>query len=105
MKFREIANGASGRQFDRESKYPLPVALMVIGTRKIGIRKKTRRPIRLRFKLMCPRSRYQRRLQLSVGRVNFTWVPDSYIQSQPLSIASFMPAPYSAGEPPSLYRN
>jgi hypothetical protein len=68
MKFREIANGASGRQFDRESKYPLPVALMVIGTRKIGTRKKARRPIRLRFKLMCPRSRYQRRLQFSVGR-------------------------------------
>ena len=51
MKFREIANGAFGRQFDRESKYPLPVALMVIATGKIGTRKKVSRPIGLRNKL------------------------------------------------------
>ena len=33
--------------------------------------------------------------------MNFTNVPDSCIHSQPRSIASFSPAPYSAGEPPS----
>ena len=55
MKFREIANGASGRQFDRESKYPLPVALMVIGTRKNWDQEKGPSPdTPPKFKLMCP---------------------------------------------------
>jgi hypothetical protein len=31
--------------------------------------------------------------------VNRTKVPDSFIDSQPRSMASFIPAPYSAGVP------
>jgi hypothetical protein len=34
--------------------------------------------------------------------MNFTNVPDSCSHSQPRSIASFTPAPYSAGEPPFI---
>jgi hypothetical protein len=37
--------------------------------------------------------------------VNFTYVPDSRSHSLPRSIASFMPALYSAGELPTFNRN